>query len=196
MDGVGAIVLAAGGSSRFGRPKQLLVFEGESLVRRSMRVAAEAGCDPVIVVVGNVRDQIETELRETTAIIVENCQWQRGLGTSIRSGLRDLLGATLKLRAVVLLACDQPFIDKRIITSLYLQWRNSGKSIVTANYANTLGIPALFERIWFDSLLALPDDSGAKMLIESHLAYVTEIEFPKGAIDIDTPMDVERLGGC
>ena len=196
MDGVGAIVLAAGGSSRFGRPKQLLVFEGESLVRRSMRVAAEAGCDPVIVVVGNVRDQIETELRETTAIIVENCQWQRGLGTSIRSGLRDLLGATPKLRAVVLLACDQPFIDKRIITSLYLQWRNSGKSIVAASYANTLGIPALFERIWFDSLLALPDDSGAKMLIESHLAYVTEIEFPKGAIDIDTPMDVERLGGC
>src|SRR5204863_8210721 len=99
MDCVGAIVLAAGGSSRFGKPKQLLVFEGESLVQRAVRVATEAGCDPVVVVVGDVRNQIETELRETAAVIVENRQWQRGLGVSIRSGLRHLLRSKPEVEA-------------------------------------------------------------------------------------------------
>ena len=193
MDGVGAIILAAGGSSRFGKPKQLLVFEGESLVRRAVRAATEAGCHPVTVVVGDAGDQIQTELRQTAAVVVENLQWKRGLGTSIRSGLRYLLRLTPELEAVILLACDQPFVDKGIITSLNRQRTNSGKSIVGSSYANTLGIPALFERAWFDSLLALPDYSGAKAFIESKSIHVTQIEFPQGVIDIDTPGDFERL---
>jgi len=193
MDSVGAIILAAGGSSRFGQPKQLLVFEGESLVQRVVRSATEAGSDPVVVVVGDNRGQIETELRGTVAVVVQNRQWRQGLGTSIRSGLGHLLRLKPEVEAVVLLACDQPFVDKGIINSLILQRANSGKSIVASSYANTLGVPVLFERIWFDSLSSLPDDSGAKALIESGSMDVAQIQFPKGVIDIDTPSDFERL---
>lgn len=193
MRNVGAIILAAGGSSRFGQAKQLLSFQEESLVRRAVRTAIEAGCACVTVVVGDARDRIETELRETPAVIVENPEWQRGLGTSIRCGLRHLLSSRPEIDTVVLLACDQPFADASVITSLIAQRENSHKPIVACSYANTLGIPALFDRACFESLLALPDDSGAKALIESRSADVAQIEFEKGAIDIDTPADFERI---
>jgi molybdenum cofactor cytidylyltransferase len=193
MRNIGAIILAAGGSSRFGQAKQLLLFQGESLVRRAVRTAIEAGCACVTVVVGDARDRIETELRETPAVIVENLEWEHGLGTSIRCGLRHLLSSRPELEDVVLLACDQPFVDARVITSLIGQRENSRKPIVASSYANTLGIPALFHRACFEALLALPDDSGAKALIESRAADVAQIEFEKGAIDIDTPADFEQI---
>jgi molybdenum cofactor cytidylyltransferase len=193
MRNVSAIILAAGGSSRFGQAKQLLPFQGESLVRRAVRAAIDAGCACVSVVVGDARDLIETELRETPAVIVENPEWRRGLGTSIRCGLRHLLRSQPELDAVVLLACDQPFVDANVITSLIAQAENPRKPIVACSYADTLGIPALFNRACFESLLALPDDSGAKTLIESRSADVAKIEFEKGALDIDTPADFERI---
>jgi molybdenum cofactor cytidylyltransferase len=191
MRGVGAIILAAGGSTRFGQPKQLLPFQGESLVRRAVRGAVDADCVRVVVVAGDVRARIEAELRETPAVIVENPEWPRGLGTSIRCGLLHLRSCQPEPDAVVLLACDQPFADANVIKSLIAEWENSGKSIVASSYAGTLGIPALFDRSCFDDLLSLPDDSGAKALIQARSADVARIEFEKGAMDIDTPGDFE-----
>jgi molybdenum cofactor cytidylyltransferase len=193
MRNVGGIVLAAGASARFGQAKQLLSFQGESLVRRAVRAAVDAGCLGITVVAGEFRDRIEMELRETPAVVVENPAWPRGLGTSIRCGLRHLLTSQPELEAVVVLACDQPFVDGNVITSLIAQWENSGKPIVASSYAGTLGIPALFDRACFESLLALPDDSGAKSLIESRSAEVAQVEFEKGAIDIDTPADLAQI---
>lgn len=193
MRSVGGIVLAAGGSARFGQAKQLLSFQGESLVRRALRAALDAGCVGITVVVGEFRDTIEVELRETPAVVVENPAWRRGLGTSIHCGLHHLLASRPELEAVVLLACDQPFVDGDVIRSLITQWENSGKPIVASSYAGTLGIPALFGRACFESLLALPDDSGAKSLIESRPAEVARVQFENGAIDIDTPADFEDL---
>jgi molybdenum cofactor cytidylyltransferase len=193
MRSVSAIVLAAGGSSRFGQAKQLLAFQGESLVRRAVRSAVDGGCASVSVVVGDARDSIEAELRETPALIVENREWQRGLGTSIRCGLRHQLTSRPELNAVLLLVCDQPFVDASVIAALVRQWENSRKTIVACSYANTLGVPALFDRACFEELLALPDKSGAKALIESRFGGVARVEFEKGAIDIDTPGDFHRL---
>lgn len=193
MRNIGGIVLAAGGSARFGEAKQLLSFQGESLVRRAVRAATDGGCLSLTVVVGEFRDRIEMELRETPAVVIENPAWSRGLGTSIRCGLRHLLASRPELEAVVVLACDQPFVDGNVLKSLFLQWENSGKPIVASSYAGTLGIPALFDRACFESLLALPDDSGAKALIESRSAEVARVEFEKGAIDIDTPADFAQI---
>lgn len=193
MRDVGAVILAAGGSSRLGQPKQLLSFQGESLLRRAVRSALEAGCTCVTVVAGEARDRIEIELRGTRAAIVENLEWQRGIGTSVRCGLRHLLSSRPDIDAVLLLACDQPFLDAGVIASLIARREGSGKPIVASSYAGTLGIPALFHRSCFESLLALQDDSGAKALIESRSADVAQMEFEQGAIDIDTPADFEGL---
>src|SRR5881394_1392522 len=128
-----AIILAAGGSLRFGQAKQLLSFQGESLVRRTVDAAIEAGCASVVVVVGDARDRIETELRETPAIIVENPEWPQGLGTSIRCGLQSLLSSEPQVEDVVLLACDQPFLDANVIASLIQLGENSRKPIVASS---------------------------------------------------------------
>jgi molybdenum cofactor cytidylyltransferase len=193
MPSVGAIILAAGGSGRFGQPKQLLAFRGESLVRRAVRAVSEQ-CSCVVVVVGDLGAEIENELRESSATIVSNADWRRGLGTTIRCGLRHLLASVPNLEAVVIAACDQPFVESGTIAALIAARERTGKPIVASSYANTLGIPALFDRSCFHALLALPDVSGAKAIIESQPNDVASIEFPNGAIDIDTPADFERLG--
>ncbi|MEY2483929.1 MAG: molybdenum cofactor cytidylyltransferase [Verrucomicrobiota bacterium] len=192
MPSVGAIILAAGGSERLGRPKQLVIFQGESLARRAVR-AVIAQCSCVAVVVGDLGAEIENNLRASSATIVPNAEWRSGIGTSIRCGLRYLLGSLPDLDAVVILACDQPYVEASTIAALIVEHERSGKPIVASRYANTLGIPALFDRSCFDALLALPDQSGAKAIIESRPDDVASIEFEKGAIDIDTPADFERL---
>lgn len=190
MRSIGAVVLAAGGSSRFGRPKQLLKFEGKTLVRRAVKAAADALCEPVIVVVGEAGEAIREDLSGCSAVIVENLEWRRGLGTSIRCGLRKCVDS---IDAVALLTCDQPRVDGTIVTRLVAAYRKEGKPIVASSYANTLGVPALFDRSCFDALLSLPDDAGAKSLIEGRLDDVGSVPFPEGAVDIDTPEDFQRL---
>jgi molybdenum cofactor cytidylyltransferase len=190
MRNVGAVVLAAGGSSRLGQPKQLLKFRGETLIRRVVRAAAEAGCDPIVVVAGETDAAIREELGGTRATIVQNPEWQLGLGTSIRRGLREI-GESVD--AVVLLTCDQALVDRRVIAQLITAQEKTGKPIIASSYGNTLGVPALFERSCFEALLALPVDSGAKKIIEEQADNVASIPFEDGAIDIDTPEDFERF---
>lgn len=211
MRSVGAVILAAGGSSRLGQPKQLLTFRGETLIRRAFRAAAEAGCDPVVVVTGEPNDAIRSKLdiRDSRisspgalelgtgaksavvrATVVENAEWRRGVGTSIRRGLEQL---SESVSAAVLLTCDQPFVESAIVRQLIAKREETGKPIVASSYANTLGVPALFERSCFKALLALPETSGAKALILSRPDDVASVPFEKGVIDIDTDEDFERL---
>ena len=190
MRNIGAVILAAGGSTRLGKAKQLLTFRGETLIRRIVRAATEAGCEPIVVVVGDTGDEIRQEIGAARVTVVENTEWQRGLGTSIRRGLRQIAGAA---DGVVLLTCDQPFVDGGVIAELIATQRETGKPIIASRYANTLGVPALFDRDCFKALLALPDDSGAKKLIEEQADTVATIQFEQAAIDIDTPEDLERL---
>jgi molybdenum cofactor cytidylyltransferase len=210
MRSVGAVILAAGGSSRLGQPKQLLTFRGETLVGRAVRAAAEAGCEPILVVVGENSEAIKLalDIRESRIssfsglervprppppprpAIIENGEWRRGVGTSIRRGLEQLPN---NVEAVVLLACDQPYLDASIVSQLIAAQIETGKPIVASSYADTLGVPALFDRSCFDDLLALPDDSGAKSLMAARPNDIAAIPFEKGAIDIDTPADFQRL---
>jgi molybdenum cofactor cytidylyltransferase len=193
MEKIGAIVLAAGGSSRLGQPKQLLQFHGQTLLRRMIDAATTANCSPVAVVVGAERDRILPELAATKEFLVENETWQRGIGNSIRAGLRGLLTAYPKAEAVILLACDQPLVDAAVIAGLRARHAETKKPIIASSYAGTLGIPALFNRNYFDELFVLDDDAGAKQVILNHTMDVAEYPFPGGAIDVDTAADYEQL---
>jgi molybdenum cofactor cytidylyltransferase len=204
MSNIAGVVLAAGGSSRLGQPKQLLRFRGETLIRRAVRAAADAGCDPVIVVVGETGEAIRSELdirdsrissssafgSATQIVVVENAEWRNGVGTSIRRGVEKLAES---VDAVVLLTCDQPFVDASVIGRLLAEREKTARPVAACRYANTLGVPALFDRSYFNALLTLPDNSGAKSLIEARLAETASIAFEEGAVDIDTPEDFERL---
>ncbi|MGI8437034.1 MAG: nucleotidyltransferase family protein [Chthoniobacterales bacterium] len=187
---VGAVILAAGGSRRLRRPKQLLVWHGETLLRRAVRAAHEGGCARIAVVTGAIEEPIAAELESGPAVaLVHNPEWERGLGSSVRRGVRHLR----ETDALVLLACDQPFVSGAIVSALISQWDASGHPIVASRYADTLGVPALFDRSCFADLLRLPDDEGAKSIIRSSTDPVGKVDFPEGAIDIDTPADYAQL---
>jgi molybdenum cofactor cytidylyltransferase len=193
MQETGALILAAGGSSRFGQPKQLVQLRGKSLIRRIVDAADEAHCSPIFVVVGNDNKKICAELAPTSANSIENKKWQRGIGTSIRAGVEALTGSAPEVEAIVLLTCDQPFVEAQTIEQLLALREKTKKAIVASGYSDTLGVPALFDRSCFDELLALDDESGAKPIILSNRERVAEFPFPDGKIDIDTMEDLERL---
>ena len=189
---IGVAILAAGESSRLGRPKQLIQFRGKSLIRRTVNAANEAGCSPITVVLGSDSKKIEDELAGTRVTIVKNENWRAGIGTSIRAGVQNLLSQASNLEAIMLLVCDQPFVDARVIKGLIALRQKTNKSIVASAYAETLGVPAFFDHSCFEELLALSNDSGAKSIILRDRERVAEFSFPEGAIDIDTASDDER----
>src|SRR5260370_39100185 len=111
MQKIGAVILAAGESSRFGRPKQLVQFRGTSLVRRVVDAAKDANCSAIVVVLGSKREQIERELKETDAIVAENKDWRRGIGRSIRVWLDSAVNQAPDIEEILLLECDQTFLN-------------------------------------------------------------------------------------
>jgi molybdenum cofactor cytidylyltransferase len=193
MANIGAVILAAGESSRLGRSKQLIQFRGKSLVRRIVDAADEAGCSPIAVVIGSEGEKMARELEQTSAAIVENENWRNGIGTSIRTGVQSLINQRPDLDAVMLLVCDQPLVETEVIKQLIARYGETGKTIIASSYSGTLGVPALFGRSHFEELLTLPDDSGAKSIILSKRERVAEFPFPQGEIDLDTLADYERL---
>jgi len=193
MQKIGAVILAAGESSRFGRPKQLVQFRGKSLVRRVVDAAKDANCSAIVVVLGSRREQIERELKETAAIVAENEDWRRGIGSSIRVGVESAVNQAPDIEAIVLLTCDQPFMKTDTIERLIAMREKTKKAIVASSYSETLGVPALFDRSCFQELLALDDETGAKTIILSNRERVAELLFLEGKIDIDTVADYEKL---
>ena len=192
MAKVAAVILAAGGSSRFGKPKQLIELRGKTLLGRILDAATEANCSPIAVVISDAMIEVR-KLETTNATVVENENWQRGIGTSIRAGVQHVIDHRPDLDAIVLLVCDQPFVDAVRIKQLITLRAQTQKTIVASSYANTLGVPALFDRSCFPELLALDDESGAKAIILSNPERVAELPFPQGEIDIDTMEDWEEF---
>ena len=195
---IAAIILAAGESSRLGQPKQLIQFQSKTLVRRVVDAASEAGCQPILVVLGSETDTelvqgISSELKNTGATIIGNPNWKGGIGTSIRTGVQHLIEIAPGVEATVLLACDQPFVDRAVIEGLITLHHETRKPIVAARYADTLGVPALFDRSRLQDLLGLDDFAGAKSIILSNRDQVAEFPFPEGEIDIDTAEDRKRF---
>jgi molybdenum cofactor cytidylyltransferase len=189
----GAVILAAGGSSRFGQPKQLLPFRGKTLVRNIISAACQAGCSPVVVVIGSRAEKIHPELAEADVIEVRNANWQHGIGSSIRSGVEALTDHAPNVEALVLLVCDQPAVNARVIQDLIAMRETTRKAIVASSYADTVGVPALFDRSLFQRLRSLGDEAGAKSIILQDPKRVAQFGFPEGAIDIDTCKDWEKL---
>jgi len=189
----GAVILAAGGSSRFGQPKQLLLFRGKTLIRSIIDAACEAGCSPVVVVIGSNGDAIHPEVAHANALDVRNTNWQRGIGSSIRSGVQALTYHAPDVQAILLLVCDQPAVSAPFIERLIATREATKKDIVASSYADTVGVPAVFDRSLFRELLAIGDESGAKSIILQNPERVAQFAFPEGAIDIDTWEDWEEL---
>ena len=185
----GAIILAAGGSSRLGQPKQFLVYEGETLIRRAARAAIEGGCAPVVIVAGDDLARVIEEVAGLVVQVVHHPEWQRGIGASLRVGLAEMRALAPELPALVVMVCDQPFVSAALIAQLIARHAKDRRLNIACAYAATIGVPALFTRHFFHRLAALPDDHGARQVLREWPHSTATIPFPEGAIDIDTAED-------
>ncbi|MBA3561048.1 MAG: nucleotidyltransferase family protein [Gemmatimonadaceae bacterium] len=185
----GIILLAAGGSSRLGQPKQLLLYEGQTLLRRMALTAAESQCGRVIVILGKDADACAVELRDLPVRIAQNQEWAEGMVSSLRAGLAVLSEVEPEAEAVLIMVCDQPRVDGNLLRALVRQCQGN-TSIVASGYSDALGVPAVFARRHFPELMELRGDHGAKILLAQHADLVAAVPFPEGAIDIDAPEDL------
>ena len=192
---VGLVILAAGSSSRMGQPKQLLPYDGESLVRRSARLGLLSGCFPVTVVLGANNLLIGTELEDLPVFVTQNPDWEAGMASSIRVGLAHTLHVLPTVSAVLIALCDQPLVTPAFLHGLTDAFVAVGKPIVATRYGNTTGVPALFSRQLFEELEGLAGQEGARKLIAGHPDRVHAVPFPAAALDVDTPEDYLKLIG-
>ncbi len=190
---IAIIILAAGASTRMGRPKQLLLYQGRSFVQSAAEMAIASVCEPVVVVLGANAEQIRSQVNQLPVNIVENLNWACGMSSSINSGIQFLNSLSQKIEAVVIILCDQPFLSTQVINQLVNAYHSTKKAIIASEYAGTLGVPALFSERFFSELTTLKENAGAKKVIHNHLDQVFSIPFPQGNIDIDTPKDYEQL---
>ncbi len=210
---IAGIVLAAGSSTRLGRPKQLLPLQGEPLLRETLRRALASSLDEIIVVLGHHADEIRTAIADLPLRIVVNPDAAEGQSTSVIAGLEALsqdAGNQLKrkgeaaltlpprdvVEAVVFLLGDQPGVEPGTIDALITNWRLSKAPVVAPRYRDGIGNPVLFDRSLFPELGALRGDTGARPVLLAHqeagdLALVP-IDSPRPP-DVDTEEDYAAL---
>ncbi len=187
-----AVLMAAGNSSRLGQPKQLLKWKGMTLVRRACMSIIEAKIDHVIVVVGAYREAVSQEIEYLPVTIIDNENWEEGMGSSIRTGMEKV--SALPIDAAMFMVCDQPNIDASHLQKLKDLYLTEHLSIVTSSYQGVQGVPALFDKKWFDVLAKMKGDKGAQRLFQDCPAgEFGSVPLEGGEIDIDTPDDWEKF---
>jgi molybdenum cofactor cytidylyltransferase len=188
---VAGIILAAGQSTRLGRPKQLLDICGKTTIRRVVEAALASGLDSVIVVLGSAADDIDREFADLEVQAVPNPEFASGQSTSMRAGLAALAD---DVDAALFLLGDQPTMSPGIIGAVLRAYRNTGATIVQARYRGETGHPVLFDRSIFNALNDVTGDRGARQVIARNPELVRFADIHQDApLDIDTEADYERV---
>jgi len=190
---VAAIILAAGSSTRFGQPKQLLDWQGRPLVAHIADTAWVAGLIPTLVVLGAERARIAPVLAGRPVQILTNYRWREGMSTSIAVGLATL---PQSVEAAVFLPVDQPLITPAFLQLLVRHWReNSAGIIVPADQNGQRGSPALFTREFFPALARLKGEMGGRALLKENADRIDTIPVQDTSMlaDVDTPDAYTRL---
>ena len=187
-------MLAAGGSSRLGHPKQLVEFRGVPLVRRAADAALASGALPVVVVVGADAARVAAAVHDLEGLIVcENPDWKSGMASSLVAGLNAVqeMGA---VDGVLFLLVDQPLISTENLATL-IQSFAAGNRLVAASYDGVVGVPAVVGREYFRELMSLSGDRGAGQWLRAQGDRVHTINVADAALDVDTPADLDKLPG-
>lgn len=193
MNSCGIVILAAGASTRLGKPKQLLQYHGKTLLDHSVNEAINAKADAVVVILGKNADLLQNKIDNQKVNVVINKDWEEGMAASVRLGLATLLKIKPYIDAVIFMVCDQPHISSLVLNELITRQQKTTKQIVTCNYGGSIGPPALFHKKYFRELAKVKGDIGARNIIQQNMNDVATILFPEGKIDIDTQEDYDAL---
>ncbi len=182
-----AIVLAAGASTRFGSPKQLVRIGGRPLLHTAVTRASEVTGSALIVVLGSGAAELGALLKHSPGSIVINQDWREGLASSIRAGIARL---PLTCAGALLLLADQAAVSADDLKRLAGTWRKQPQDIAAALYSGAVGVPAIFPRSLFPELMQLRGDAGARALLRRNAARLVRVPMPSAAVDVDTPEDL------
>lgn len=188
-----AVVLAAGGSSRLGRTKQLEPWGETNLISHVVARTAEFPVAEVWVVLGHDAGQILAESDLGDAFVVENLEWEEGIASSLRVGL-DALTRLSRCDQALIVIGDQPDVPVETVEQLLASHGKEGRPVTLPKYRYTWGNPVIVDRSLWARLMSLEGDEGAKRLWQAHPEWINEVWFPEtGPRDVDTEADVVEL---
>jgi molybdenum cofactor cytidylyltransferase len=187
-----ALILAAGASSRMGRPKQLLNFRGKSLLRRAVETAMEVPVDQVIVVLGFEAQRLMPELEGTGATVVLNEHWAEGMSTSLRGGLAAV---AQDARGVLIYPSDMPFVTPEALQQLMEKQHESGRPATMSEVGGVKGVPVYITRSIFPAMMIQEGDQGGGGYLRAHPDLVEFVHFADEQlmVDLDKPADYRRV---
>jgi len=184
---VAAIILAAGASTRMGQSKQRLAWKSGTLLTHAIHTAKQAGISSITVVLGADEKTNRDSIAAEQVNIVSNPQWESGMGSSLKAGLKRIVTSTPGIDAILVMVCDQPFITPNHLRALIDGLDAAGIKAVFSQYAGTEGVPATFSKDLFYQIQALDDDQGAKKIIQQlNKEEFSVVELKDGEIDLDT----------
>lgn len=190
---IAAIVLAAGGSQRLGRPKQLEPWGDRNLLGHVVRATSSFPVDEVWVVLGHDWERILETTDMDDAGIIENPEWEEGIASSIRVGFDALTRLSRCDRALIVIG-DQPDVSTEIVEALLESHETAGKPVTVPKYRYSWGNPVVVDRSLWPRLMSLEGDEGAKRLWQAHPEWVNEVWFAEvPPRDVDTDSDVAEL---
>ena len=187
----GIIILAAGSSTRLGKPKQLLVFQGKTLIERIILEAKKAELNPIVVITGAHSEAVSKVLENLMIDVEYNDQWQQGMGSGIVKGILKISKSDTD--SVIISVCDQPYVSANLLNRLIKRKIETNKGIVSSAYSGIIGTPVLFGKEYFEKLLLLKGHEGAKSLLKLYISDTADIPFDEGKFDIDTVEDYNNL---
>lgn len=187
------MILAAGSSSRLGRPKQLVEFQNKTLLQHVIDTVAPFNFTSAVLILGAHADQIReaTNLHDVT--VLDNENWSEGIASSIRLGVSESIKLNESIQSILFLLSDQPFVTTELMDELIEMHTNGNQRITACRYKGNVGVPAIFDKAFFPQLLDLTGDIGAKRIILQNSQDVDMVAFRKGYFDVDTAEDYEQL---
>jgi len=183
--------MAAGGSKRLGRAKQLLPFKDGFLLEHTIKESVASNIGEVFVVLGAYQKEIYSKLQIENVQILLNENWEEGLSSSIAFGISKI--ASNDLRGVVIVLADQLYFHRNILVELKKLIEESKNRIIISTYKKGSGPPSFFDASLFSELMDLKGDLGAKEIVKKYKSEVAKISFEKGYLDIDEKGDLKLL---
>ncbi len=190
---VAGIILAAGDSTRFGSPKQLLDWHGEPFTRVVARKALEAGLSPIFLVVGAHAEDVGKTVDDLNVKVIENTKWRDGQSTSIKTGVSSVLAEKSKIGAAIFLLIDQPHVRTSILQALVERHAEKLPAVVAPMVMDRRANPVLFDRRTFSDLLTLEGDVGGRAIFHKHSVEYVPWHDDRLLLDVDTPEHYQRL---
>jgi len=187
---IAIIILAAGSSSRLGRPKQLLELNGKTLLQKSIETALNVSINVTVVLCAN-ENLVRPTISGFPINIILNENWISGMSGSIQTGMSALKNN--EFQAVLIMLCDQPFINASILKGMIEVFEKNKFPIVASEYEKKVGVPAIFDASFFQKLKMLKGQKGAKKLLMNNLDKTKSFMFENGKIDIDTEEDWQKI---